>query len=169
MQDEIKKAKLIELAKNLRVLYVEDDEATRQISLKIFRDYFYSIDTAIDGVQGLEKFNANKDGYDLVISDIMMPNMNGLDMIKRIKETRRNLAIMIISAEHECATFLTSIELGVNGYIVKPFNKEQFITSTLKVAEEISLKKSNQKNMDELLEFKEAADLIFEGMINKIA
>lgn len=168
MENEDLKAKAIALAKDFRVLYVEDDEETRKISLKIFKDFFYSVDTAEDGALGLEKFKANISSYDLVISDIMMPNMNGLDMIKNIKEIKRDTTVMIISAEHEVQTFLTSIELGVDGYIVKPFNKEQFINSILKVAEIVNLKKSNQKDMDALLEFKEAADIIFDGMVNRL-
>ncbi len=74
---------IISITKNLKVLYVEDNEEARIQAIKLFNNFFESIDVAVDGENGLEYYKNNiletNNYYDLIITDIQMPNLNGID------------------------------------------------------------------------------------------
>ena len=69
----------------INVLYVEDDKDTRDSSMAIFSDFFQQVDSAKDGVEGLALFKKDADYYDLIITDVNMPHVNGVEMIKEIR------------------------------------------------------------------------------------
>ncbi|MEA2018357.1 MAG: response regulator [Campylobacterota bacterium] len=81
------------------------------------------MDTASNGEEGLELYKKNS--YDLVITDILMPKMDGIEMSKEIKEINQYQNILIISAYSDTKDFVTSIKLGIDGYIIKPIDYEQ--------------------------------------------
>ena len=112
---------LMEFTQSIRVLYVEDDSNLREDVLGIFRIFFNKIDTARDGIDGLHRFMNNK--YDLIITGINMPNMNGLDMITKIREISKHISVLIISGDTK--HFIDVIKLGVDGYILKPVEIKQ--------------------------------------------
>lgn len=123
--EEIKK-----LTNILDVLYVEDEENTRNQIVGILQLFFNKIYVATDGEKGLEVFNKNK--IDIVISDIQMPNLNGLDMIERMRKESPELPVIITTAFSEQKYFIKSIDLGVDKYLIKPIEiesaKEVFYT-----------------------------------------
>jgi len=107
----------------LNVLYVEDNEETRVHTLKMLQNFFSSISIGIDGNEGLSIFK-NGD-FDIIFTDIDMPYMNGLEMIKKIRITDVDIPIIILSSYDDTEYFLESIKLGIDGYILKPFNYEE--------------------------------------------
>ena len=117
--------KLFDFAKTLKVLYVEDNEEARESTVALLSNIFNNIETGVDGKDGLEKFKKQK--FDLVITDILMPRMNGLEMIEEIKKIDKNIPIIIISAYNGNDYLLKSIKLGVRGYLLKPIDISQFI------------------------------------------
>ncbi|WP_294960963.1 HD domain-containing phosphohydrolase [Sulfurimonas sp.] len=127
MLDKIKtKINLLkEKAGNLSVLYVEDELELRQGISSFLNKIFTNIDTASNGLEGLEKYT-NKE-YDIVITDIQMPKMNGLEMIKKIKEIKKQQEIIVVSAYTDSIYFTESISLGVTGYIIKPIDFPQIL------------------------------------------
>jgi diguanylate cyclase (GGDEF)-like protein len=142
-------AELQEFSKDLKVLYVEDNKEARVSTLDVLEQFFENITVAVDGQEGLEKFNENS--FDLIISDINMPRMNGIDMVSNIRKTDTEIPILIISAYSESGYFMETIRLGVEGYLLKPIELEQFITMISKVLEKIKLKMI-QKKYQEYLE-----------------
>ena len=98
---------------NLSVLYVEDDATVNAIVTNILKTLKIKIVSVKDGIEGLEEFQKNH--YDLIISDINMPNMDGLEMTKLIREINPKIPIILVSGNSDYATFLKSIEYGVNG------------------------------------------------------
>ena len=112
--------KFIEDAKNLTLLYVEDDIDARENILLILNDIFNNIIIAKDGQEGIEKFKSNK--IDLVIADINMPVKNGLEMSIEIKELDDNIPILILTAITEIETIKNSIDIGIDGFINKPLD-----------------------------------------------
>ena len=115
--------KLIEITKEMSVLYVEDDV---QISLGVeeyLKKLFLHVDTAENGQLGLEKYQSRD--YNLVLSDILMPKMNGLEMCTKIRELNKEQEIIIISAYSSNDYFIESIKIGVSGYILKPMDFNQ--------------------------------------------
>ena len=108
--------------KNIKILIV-DDFSTLRMSLKniLVQLKFESIDEAEDGKEAVEKLKEND--YDLVISDIDMPNMNGFELLEHIKadERLKNIPVMFITAEAEREKIIRSIQAGLDTYITKPF------------------------------------------------
>jgi len=118
---------LKERAQGIRVLYVEDDEELRENTARLLAAFFSDIDTASNGHEGLEKYNENC--YDLIITDINMPVMNGVRMAAQIKAGNKKEIIIVISAHDEARYLLELINLGVDYFVLKPLDINQFLTA----------------------------------------
>ncbi len=133
-----------EFSKTLKVLYVEDNNDARISTLKMLENLFTDITIGVDGVNGLEKFNNST--FDLVLTDINMPNKNGIDMIKDIKKLNNKIPCLIISAYNETDYFIEAIRLGVDGFLLKPIVFEHFYELLYKII----IKLQNEKEIKEL-------------------
>jgi DNA-binding response OmpR family regulator len=112
-------------AKELNVLVVEDDKDLNELLTNMLKMFYKSVESAYDGKDGLEKYvNGN---YDIIVSDINMPNMNGVEMAKEIKKFNRDQVIIVLSAHNEPHFLIDLIETGVDGFSQKPFNPAAFI------------------------------------------
>lgn len=134
---------LQKLTTTMSILYVEDDLEVQNNTKGIFEDLFDQVEVANDGSEGLEKYKKNK--YDIVITDINMPNMNGIELIGEIKKININQAVIIISAHNETEHFINGIEKGIDGYILKPLNYDQLFDILLKVTSIVNLNKENKE------------------------
>ena len=130
---------LKKLTKELDVLYVEDEEESRDQLEGVFKVLFKNIDTAFDGEDALQKYKLKT--YDIVITDINMPRINGLELIKRIKHQNPFQNIIIISAHNDSDYLLEAIETGVDSFIIKPIRTEQLKDVLTKVSSLIYSKK----------------------------
>lgn len=128
---------LKEDAKNVGVLYVEDDEAVRTNTLSLLSQIFNRIETAKDGQEGLTKYR--EASYDIVISDINMPVLNGIDMVREIKALNSEQHVIITSAHDEANYLLSLINMGVNSFIVKPLDFKPFLETLAKVVKFVNL------------------------------
>ncbi|NOQ31407.1 MAG: response regulator [Helicobacteraceae bacterium] len=108
---------------------VEDDKESRIQALKMFENYFSHIDVSVNGIDGLNKyenyFYDTNSYYDLVITDIQMPQMNGIDMSKAIYKLNIHQKIIVVSAYNDKKYFIDLINLGVEGFIQKPLSFKQ--------------------------------------------
>jgi len=148
---------LIKYCQNLKLLYVEDNDTTRN-STKIMLDEFFSdITLAVDGQDGLDKFK--EDRFDIIITDINMPNLSGLEMAKEIKEINSNIPVLIFSAYNESSYFQDSIFINIDGYLLKPINFKQFSQTLNKVIESIENKKA-AKQLDNIKKEQEKNDAL---------
>ena len=147
---------LIKYSKQLKLLYVEDNDNAREATLMIFEEFFSTIVTAINGADALEKFD---ESFDLIITDINMPKMNGLDMIKVIRENNKEIPILVLSAHNESGFFLDSIKLGVDGYLLKPIDIEQFLSSLNKIISKVTLANAALNNLNLLKQYQEVTDM----------
>lgn len=107
--------------KTATILYVEDEDAVREGYMKPLKRYAKSLFIASDGEIGLELYKNNK--IDIVVTDIKMPKMDGLTMIKEIKKINQDQIIIITSAHSDSKSFLEAISLQVDGYLLKPVDK----------------------------------------------
>ena len=112
-----------DILKQVRLLYIEDDESIRTILSRGIKRRVKELEVAVDGKDGLEKFKEFKP--DIVITDIKMPVMNGLDMIRYIKQINPETPTIITTAHQEPELLLDAVELQVDGYIVKPIAKKE--------------------------------------------
>ena len=145
---------VIEQSQHLKLLYVEDNPAVAESTLIILEEFFTHIIVAVNGLDGLEKFKENN--IDLIITDISMPNMNGFEMIEKLKELDSDISITVLSAYSEAEYFIRGIELGVDGYLLKPFDMEQFLAILTNVIRSIQLRQ-------EIRKLNERMDLALEG------
>ncbi|WP_415251309.1 response regulator transcription factor [Sulfurimonas sp.] len=118
---------LLEYSSNLNILYVEDDKMLMEETAFLLEAFFKNIDTAYDGLDGLNKYNNSL--YDIVITDINMPNMNGIEMISKIKEINPEQKIIAISAHNESDILINLIQSGVNSFVLKPIIQKEVINS----------------------------------------
>ena len=113
------------ILKGLKVLLVEDEDKLASLLKNAIGDSFYSFSLAKDGKEGLEKFM--KLTPDIIITDIMMPNLTGLEMAKEIRKIDENIPIIILSAFSESDKFLDAIDIGVVKYFIKPFDPDELL------------------------------------------
>jgi len=145
------------LTKNLNILYVEDEENSREQLCEIFHLLFNSTDTAFDGEDAFEKFNQKE--YDILITDINMPRMGGLELIRKVKIENPQQNIIIISAHNNPHYLIEAIDLGVDNFIMKPLRIEQLNHALEKVAHIIyshKLMERYSQNLEEEVEEKTA-------------
>lgn len=138
--------------RTLSVLYVEDEEEVRTALTKFLRRRFNRVDVAENGALGLDLFHS--DGYDVVVTDVKMPVMDGLEMAKRIKSQREEVPVIVVTAYNETDYFLRAIEVGVDRYVKKPVDPNLLIEAIYKATQvrfqEKELEKSRQRTFDTL-------------------
>jgi diguanylate cyclase (GGDEF)-like protein len=113
--------------KNTTILYVEDEEDIQRTTAEILGKFVKKIILAKDGIEGLELFKSNSETIDIIISDVNMPKMDGLEMSKAIKEINHNIPIIITSAYSDTDYLLKSIDIGIDKYVLKPIDIEQLV------------------------------------------
>jgi PAS domain S-box-containing protein len=149
MMVELKR--LYGISKNLNILYVEDDEKVRDQYSKFFDKIFKTVHTAQDGQEGLEKFNLflqnEKVPYDLVISDIMMPKMTGIELSQNILDKYPEQQILIISAYNDSDKLQHLMDMGIHYFIHKPMKFKNIIQVLEKVCSFISHQKADNKKI----------------------
>ena len=128
----------IEFSKTVKVLYIDKDNEHRDDYFGIFKVFFHDIDVVSNGKEGLEYFKNNK--YDLIITAIDMPEMDGLELVTKIREISRHITVLILSSKQK--HFIEFIRLGVDGYILKPIEVEQFVNIIHKVLETLHNKQA---------------------------
>ncbi len=109
--------------KELIILVVEDEVKARKSMINILSERFSKVIGAQNGDEGLKKFKKFKP--DLVITDIAMPIMDGLDMAREIKEISDDVPIVVLSAYSEKERLLRSIDIGIDKYLIKPVDIEE--------------------------------------------
>lgn len=140
---------LKEYAQPLKVLYIEDDEAVKTQIVIFLGKFFPSIVTAKDGIEGLEAYK--KDKYDIVITDIAMPHMDGIEMARRIKEINEEQVIIVTSAYNETEKLMELINIGIDKFVMKPINNKPFLILLYNVAKSIHLSLANKELEDKLV------------------
>jgi CheY-like chemotaxis protein len=109
------------------IMYVEDNLATQKLIKKILHRHCKEVYVANDGVEGLALYK--KLHPDIVLSDIVMPNMNGIEMSEKIKELNPKQIISLFTAYNEPEFKEKALELQIDAYIMKPLDEKQFFTS----------------------------------------
>jgi len=123
---------LLSYSKKLNVLYVEDEEISQALYAAIFEDIFLKIDIANDGVEAMEFYSANT--YDLVISDVCMPRMDGIALSKNILDLNPRQQIIIMSAFNEKEKLAEFKQIGISEVLLKPVQNEQLMRTLEKIS-----------------------------------
>jgi len=125
---------------DLKFLIVDDFSTMRRIVRNLLKEAGYAnADEAEDGVVALQKLQGG--GFDFVVSDINMPNMNGFDLLKAIRAdaAMKALPVLMITAEARKEDIVLAAQSGASGYIVKPFTKATLEEKVTKILQKHSL------------------------------
>ena len=112
----------ISILKNITILYAEDEKDLREVTHQILKGFTKKQYVAQNGREGLELFKAHENEIDLIITDVNMPVMNGLDMVKEIKKININIPIIVATAFSNKEYLLEAIDIGIDKYVLKPID-----------------------------------------------
>lgn len=104
----------------MKLLIVEDEIMLLNLIVKGLKKSGYAVDQAEDGEKALEQYETNE--YDLIVLDLNLPKIDGIDVLTTIRSTDPNVKILILSARSEIEDRITGLDLGANDYLVKPFD-----------------------------------------------
>ncbi|MCX2795897.1 chemotaxis response regulator CheY [Microbulbifer thermotolerans] len=124
--------------KGMRILVVDDFPTMRRIIRSLLKELgFTNVEEAEDGQEALSKLAAG--GFEFVVSDWNMPNLNGLDMLKQIRadEVTKSLPVLMVTAEAKKDNIVAAAQAGANGYIVKPFTAATLEEKLSKIFEKL--------------------------------
>jgi len=138
----------IELLKTFTILYVEDEDALREDVYRNISPFIKEVVTAVNGVEGLDLYMHNRSKFDLIITDILMPKMNGLEMVDEIRKVDSDIPIIYTTAFNDSEYMKKTIEQSIVSYIIKPIDIELL----LKGIEKASLHIENERLKISLLE-----------------
>ncbi len=130
----------------MRILVVEDEETIADVIATKLRALKYEVDTSYDGEDGL--YNANSNIYDLIILDIMLPKMNGLEILKEIKDNDISAKVIMLTAKSELDDKLKGFNTGADDYVTKPFHIEELIARV-----NVQLRNIGNHKVKDLLEY----------------
>lgn len=116
-----------EILSKVTILYVEDEEFNRDELSKFFSRRTKNLIVAENGEDGLFKFKQHRP--DLIITDLKMPYMDGIEMIRQIRALGSNIPVIIISALSDSETILRAVDLGIAKYVVKPVNLRDLLNA----------------------------------------
>lgn len=140
---EIMKEHILSLrkyTKNMRILVVEDYEVLQKSLKKIFTSLFMEVHVASDGVEALRLYKekrAKNERYDIILSDIAMPNMDGVSLTKEIRALDKEQIILIFSAHQDSQYLLELINLEVRRFILKPVSLQNLLDEVLSVCKSL--------------------------------
>lgn len=112
----------ISILKNITILYAEDEKDLREVTHQILKGFTKKQYVAQNGQEGLELFKKYENEIDLIITDVNMPILNGLDMVKEIKKINLNIPIIVATAFSNKEYLLEAIDIGVDKYVLKPID-----------------------------------------------
>jgi CheY-like chemotaxis protein len=139
--------------KSLTILYIEDDQITQNKLKNILERYFNKIILASNGEDAFEKIKTESK-IDLIISDINMPKMDGLEFLEELRKSNPKIPFIFVTARDEPDKMLKAIQLDIDNYVLKPINLQNLLTIIDKVAnklykEYLTLEKNSHIKIDE--------------------
>jgi excisionase family DNA binding protein len=112
-----------------RVLVVDDESSIREMLSKTLALAAYEVDTAADAAAALDLLRASRTPYDLLIADLKMPGIDGLTLIRQVRELQSTLRIIIITGYSTKSSAIEAVNLGVSGYLTKPFRVPEVLAA----------------------------------------
>ncbi|RXJ88308.1 hypothetical protein CRV01_12890 [Arcobacter sp. CECT 8983] len=140
------------------LLYLEPDEQIRKDTLSVFEKIFKKILVGSDGKEGLELFQDHKSEIDLILTDIEMPNLDGIDFLSKVREENTDIPVLIVTIFNDINQLINTIKLKITDYIVKPIQLNTTLKIMHKILEDLANKKVVEKQRNELVIYKDILD-----------
>jgi putative nucleotidyltransferase with HDIG domain len=127
-----------------RILVVDDEEPIREIVSSMLTNAGYTCDKASSGMAALELLAAGSQ-FELMLSDLMMANLDGIALLERTKEKFPDMPVVMVTAVHDISVALSAIRNGAYDYLLKPFEREQLLATVRRALENRRLKMENRE------------------------
>ena len=137
-----------DLIATMRILVVEDELDLQRGLTRALRDEGYAVDAADNGEDGL--FNAENTDYDAVILDVMMPRMDGWDVLKRLRKTKRT-PVLMLTARDQSRDRVRGLDSGADDYLVKPFDLPELLARLRAIIRRSANKTTNQIELGDVV------------------
>ncbi|MCX7959780.1 MAG: response regulator, partial [Deltaproteobacteria bacterium] len=124
-----------------RILVVDDESLIRESLVFILRKENYEVDEASNGIQALEKIKS--DNYDLLITDIEMPELKGIELLEKVRQYSPDTFVILITAYASIETAISAFRKGASDYILKPLEFEDLLHRVKKIFEYKELLQEN--------------------------
>lgn len=148
------------LLSHLTILYVEDDITTRESMNSILVKLFKKVFIACDGEEGLNICLEHKNSIDIIVSDINLPKLSGIGLIKEIRKQHIDIPVVFSSAYKESAFLLEAIKLNISDYLVKPYNIRHLLSRVEHICNEKQKQKLILRQKRELKQYLELIDKV---------
>ncbi len=109
----------------MKILVVDDEVKLADALGELFRRNKFLVDVVYDGEDGL--FYAKNGDYDVVVLDVMMPRMNGYEVVERLRQNKKNVPVLMLTAKDEVASRVKGLDCGADDYLTKPFASEELL------------------------------------------
>ncbi len=134
-----------------KILIVDDEQNIRKTLKQCLANEGYGIDIAVNGKEGLEKIK--DDNYDLVLLDIKMPGLNGMEVLNRLRERKDNTNVVMMTAYGTVERAVEAMKLGAIDFLSKPFTPEEIRKLVKKIFSREDLKENKLNTFEDLIEF----------------
>jgi PAS domain S-box-containing protein len=146
------------LLKRLTLLYIEDDDVIRNELSQLLSNFFSIVKVAKDGKEGLRTYLENQDEIDIILTDINMPGLNGIEMIKKIRGVNSKIPVIFATAYSDNEFLAEAIKLKVQEYIVKPIDIRKLLDLLNEIASSLYQEFILKQQQEELTRYKEILD-----------
>lgn len=149
-----------------RILVVDDEPFITELCQRFLTAEGYEVQTALNGQEALRLFKPYQP--DLVLTDIRMQGINGLELIQAVKQHRMDIAIVVITGHGTLSTAIESMKLGVLGFLIKPFTHEELLTAVKQALEKSALMKENMRLRSLMPLFEATKTLVSEVNLDRL-
>jgi len=137
--------------KNISVLFIEDNKIVRKEILSLLDELFFRVDYSIDGLNGIEKYSdyytKNNSYYDLVITDIKIPKLDGIELTKMVFDKNKEQKLIVLSAHSDSKYLMELVNIGISQFIKKPIEINNFLNVVFKICEDIFYTKNIKRTV----------------------
>ncbi len=160
----INSKELLKHTNNFCILFVEDHDELRKNTIEILKNFFKEVHSAADGKEALVMFKEyhkkNSKYYDIILSDIQMPRLNGIELTQELYQLNPTQTVIILSAFDDSHYLLPLINLGIEQFIKKPIDYQELLKVLLNTAKKLEQPK-NEEQKDPLLKIQLDSNFIF--------
>jgi DNA-binding NtrC family response regulator len=146
------------MARKISILIVDDEESVRDSLYNWFIEDGYRVDSAEDAKKALAKLESEE--YDIILADIKMPGMDGMEMLKRIKSLRKDSIVIIMTAFATVDTAVQALKDGAFDYVTKPFDPDDLSHLIRNASKQISLSEENEKLKERVVSLENVENLV---------
>jgi two-component system sensor histidine kinase/response regulator len=130
-------------AEAAKILIIEDEKQVRQSYIEMFTFFGYEVDAAIDGEEGIRLVNQNE--YDIVVTDLNMPHVNGMEVLKYVKKKKPHVEVIVITGYATLENAIIAMKIGAYDYFTKPIDLEHVRIVLSKCIHKIKARRENEK------------------------